>query len=514
MSDQPNGSASSATTLHSAMPATAHRAAIGGPTRGTHPVLRPAPEHDELITDITGTLPPGLRGTLYRNGPANWGHGGFNATSIVDGEGLLQQFVLDGTGVRYRSRYVRTPSYQTERGRSVRGTGTLKPGGMLANIGRPPRDPANTHAVIHNGVLLALSDVGRPWEIDPDTLATVGATSFGGALPLWSTFSPHPKTDPLTHEMFNFGLTLKPPVSGKLPLGLRCYRRDRSGHTGTLTTFSLDHFYAMHDFGLTENYLVFPLLPATAEIRLAIEAFLGRRPYTGVSAFHPEWGTKVVLVPRAGGKPRVIEGPPLAYVHLFNAFEDRGDVVFDLIRFNDWEDFAGPFNTPNLTTTLETFPRGALSRVRITPDDRMIVEDIGTIRGEFPTSDWRRTGTSYRYGYHVSLGADGLPWTARSGGVIKTDVETGKETSYLFDAGDVPGEPLFVPREEQAAEDDGWLLCVTYLAAEHRSALVILDARDLEAGPVAVAQLHAHAFPGFHGSFTSRIADPDTPRGR
>jgi all-trans-8'-apo-beta-carotenal 15,15'-oxygenase len=36
----------------------------------------------------------------------------------------------------------------------------------------------------------------------------------------------------------------------------------------------------------------------------------------------------------------------------------------------------------------------------------------------------------------------------------------------------------------------------------------VLDARDVESDPVAVAHLRHHVPLGFHGTFTSRVADP------
>ena len=76
-------------------------------------------------------------------------------------------------------------------------------------------------------------------------------------------------------------------------------------------------------------------------------------------------------------------------------------------------------------------------------------------------------------------------------------------------AGQVAGEPIFVPRSADSGEDDGWLLSLVYSAAEHRSRLVVLDARDVESDPVAVAHLRHHVPLGFHGTFTSRVADPN-----
>ena len=80
---------------------------------------------------------------------------------------------------------------------------------------------------------------------------------------------------------------------------------------------------------------------------------------------------------------------------------------------------------------------------------------------------------------------------------------------HEFGEGHVAGEPIFVPRSPDSAEDDGWLLSVVYSSAEHRSRLVVLDARDVESDPVAVAHLRHHVPLGFHGTWTDRVARPN-----
>src|ERR1700676_3331379 len=143
-----------------------------------HPALQPATEvPEEVVLNVTGHLPQELRGTLYRNGPGRWEAGGFVAQHAFDGDGLVSKFVIDGGSVRFQSRYVRTPKFRFEqagKGAGVRGMGNQRPGGVLANAGRFPADAANTHAVVQAGRLLALSDVGRPWDIDLDDLTTRG----------------------------------------------------------------------------------------------------------------------------------------------------------------------------------------------------------------------------------------------------------------------------------------------------------------------------------------------------
>ncbi|MEV6770147.1 carotenoid oxygenase family protein [Nocardia sp. NPDC051030] len=466
---------------------------------GTHPVLRPALEAGaEVLADITGTIPAELRGTLYRNGPGRWEAGGFIAQHAFDGDGLVSKFVIDGGTVRFRSQYVRTPKFAAEeagKGAGVRGIGNQRSGGLLGNLGRFPADSANTHAVVHAERLLALSDAGRPWELDLDDLSTRGVCTFDGKLSPVSRFSPHPHLDPISGEMFNFGLDFAPRIAAKLPIGLKCYRVDPSGRMHVDATVPLDHAYIQHDFALTEHYYVFVLAPIIAD---PIQAMLGHRTAELATSYRADVGTKIVIVPRGGGKHREIDCPPLVYVHINNAFEDRGDIVVDLTRYDDYREFFDPvrdFRNPNFAIG------GFASRLRVTTGDRVTVEDFTEMRTELPQHDWRRTSRPYRYGYHATVSAD-RSMTPR---IVKIDIETGAHHEHAFDVGDVVGEPMFVPRSATAAEDDGWLLTVAYLAAEDRSALVILDAANPEKPPIAVARVDRHFFPGFHGSFTSRV---------
>ena len=47
------------------------------------------------------------------------------------------------------------------------------------------------------------------------------------------------------------------------------------------------------------------------------------------------------------------------------------------------------------------------------------------------------------------------------------------------------GEGVFVPREGATAEDDGYVILFVWDEAAQRSECLILDARDIEAPPVA-----------------------------
>jgi all-trans-8'-apo-beta-carotenal 15,15'-oxygenase len=147
-------------------------------------------------------------------------------------------------------------------------------------------------------------------------------------------------------------------------------------------------------------------------------------------------------------------------------------------------------------------------RYRITPT-KILNEELTSFAADFPQFDWRRSMREHRFSYATGT-PDSGEW-GTYGSVIKVDNGTGKVTSYDFRRRGLPGEAIFVPRAPDAAEDDGWLLVVNYDEAEHRSQLVILDAADLERGPLATARLPHHIPFGFHGGFTRRVAEHGAP---
>src|SRR5207248_2553727 len=98
----------------------------------------------------------------------------------------------------------------------------------------------------------------------------------------------------------------------------------------------------------------------------------------------------------------------------------------------------------------------------------------------------------------ASLG-QGMPyhWDANYGarlGVLRRDdLHTASATQHVFAPGHIPGEAVFAP--------GGWLLTYVYDATSDRSDLVVLDAENLAAPPVATVHLPQRVPAGFHGNW-------------
>ncbi len=451
--------------------------------------------HDYEVEQIEGELPAGLRGTLYRNGPGRNEIDGHPFGHLFDGDGMLSQFTFTGRGIHYRNRFVATTHYLGERSATTprfRSFGSQRAGGPLGNAFRmgTPSNPANTSVVLHAGKLLALWEGGHPWRLDPDTLATVGEEDFDGALKAAHTFSAHPKLDPLTGEVYNFGVHYGPRTR------IRTYCVDRAGRLRHLQPFTLPYPVFNHDFALTTKHMAFVIDPLVLRMTRFL---LGISSLDRSFEWQPWRGSMIVLIPRDGSKPRIAECNPFFHFHVANAFEDGSDTVIDLCRY---EDYSVGALLREAREAADVTAHSSLWRLRVMPSGAVEQTELCPWQAEFPQLDSAMTGKRNRYTYMAARpGSAGYP-TA----VVKVNNDNGDSQAFDLGAGYGVGEPIFVPSPGRTSEDDGWLLSLIYDVAEHRSRLYVLDARDLETGAVAIAHLPHHVPYGFHGTFTERVS--------
>ncbi|MEO9329029.1 carotenoid oxygenase family protein [Gordonia aurantiaca] len=461
-------------------------------TGGENPWDSQHEEFDYVVDEIDGRVPDSLRGVLYRIGPGRFEVGGHPMTHIFDGDGMVSRFDLSSEGIHYRNRYVRTRAFRrsNETQRPPKGFNTQRVGGPLANVLRFPENLSNTSVLVHDDVLYTLWEGGRPHKLDAETLETYGSESFGGALKGIGAFSAHPKVDPHTGDVFNFGLDFLP-----RPM-IRCYRLDRSRRLHTVGTVPIPKLGFVHDFALTNRHLVFVLGPLV--VHRPIPVALGLRPFGEALSYKPELGTTIVLLPRDGGKAIRLEYESLFMFHVSNAFEDGHETVVDIVA----HDPSGGWSTWNgyLCNYRENAGPafgGTLTRLRINRNTRGVRRAELSERGcEFPQVDPRVVTGTHRFTYIAEASEPG----GDPDSITTVDTETGAQDRYTV-KGHTVCEPLFAADPERPGEGRGWLLSLQHLPAEKRSQLLILDAERPSAGPVATARLRHHVPMTFHGGY-------------
>ncbi len=253
-----------------------------------HPATEfgPAPLHV-----ISGAIPAGLRGSLYRNGPARLERGGQRVGHWFDGDGAILGVHFTDAGATGVYRYVRTAGYQTEEkaGKLIfGGYGMTPPGSIWKRFGKATKNAANTSVLALPDKLLALWEGGQPHVLDLQRLDTSGLDNLEG-LAADQSYSAHPKQDPKTGEIFNFGVSYE--KKGVLHL----YRSDRTGQIQQQARVELDGLPMIHDFVLAGQYLVFFISP----VRLNRLLFLAKlKSYSDSLSWQPEQGTQILVIDR------------------------------------------------------------------------------------------------------------------------------------------------------------------------------------------------------------------------
>jgi carotenoid cleavage dioxygenase len=419
-----------------------------------------APVHDELTAydlPVTGALPPELTGWYLRNGPnprqasAHW----------FTGEGMVHGVRLEhGRAAWYRNRWVRTESFD-------------RPDAVLYNAdgSRNLRNgQANTHVVNHAGRTLALVESSLPYEITRE-LETVGPYDFGGELA--DSMTAHPKICPETGELhfFGYGSMSAPHVN--------YYRADAAGKLVVKQPIDVPGLTMMHDFALTREHAVFFDLPVVFD-----RASVGHgMPYRWSETYGARLG--VLRRDDPAGGVRWLEIDPCYVFHTLNAHDTPdGRIVLHVVRYDSM--FAPGRPQPDGTLWRWTIDpaAGTVSADRL--DDR---------RAEFPRIDDRLAGADARFGHlTASRGPE-----ARSS-LLRHDLHTGVVEEHRFETGRIPGEAVFVPADETPG-GAGWLLTYVYDATAGSSDLVVLDAQNVAAPPVATVHLPQRVPAGFHGNW-------------
>jgi len=445
----------------------------------------PIRSEDDFNLPVKGELPAELRGALFRIGPNPQFEPRDPNHHWFVGDGMVHGFYVADGKVSYRNRYVRTPKWKLEHeaGRSL--FAGFNP--MLGDPSVADKDGgvANTNIVFHAGRLLALEEGHMPTEMAPRTLDTVGyAAAYRGRT------TAHPKIDPVSGEMVWFGYGV-----GDMPLsaGMSYGVTDRTGAVTRRDDFQAPYSSMVHDFMVTENHVLFPILPLTGSLERAMK---------GLPAFawEPQKGSYVGVMRRDGdvASIRWFNTEACYVFHPMNSWEADGKIFCDVMRYDVAPLFPNADGSPG--------EHAAARLVRWTFDlagasDAIKEEPLDDLDGEFPRVDPRNETRAYRHGWYAgdSIGSS----TIRMNAIAHLDLQTGKRQLHELDGGDATSEPVFVPRSADAPEGDGWLTAVVFRAAENRSDLLIFEALDVAKGPIAVAEMPRRVPFGFHGNWAS-----------
>lgn len=440
-------------------------------------------ETTENNLTVIGEIPRNLRGMFLRNGP-NPQFLPIGQYHWFDGDGMIHGVHIENSKASYCNRFVQTRGYGLEKeANKPLWTGLLEPPQMDNPYGTS-KNPANTALVYHAGRLLALWEGGEPHALTVPELNSLGSYNFDNKLV--SPFTAHPKVDPVTGEMMFFGYSFAQPPY--LQYGII----SPQGELLKTVPIDIPVGVMMHDCAITENYTIFLDLPLT---------FRPERMYKGEPPLQFEHNTpsRFGITPRQGNNEDVrwFESDSCYIFHTLNAYEEGDEVVLIACRMNA----TTVLGEANEDVKDSDIPRLHQWRFNLTTGE-VKEQPLCDLPSEFPRINEQYTGRKTRYGYSGKMAASSEP---KFDGIIKHDFEKGNFEIHNFGSHRYGGEPIFAPNPSAVTDEQGWLLTFVYDEASKVSELVIIDAQDFTASPVAKIQIPQRVPYGFHGMWLNEV---------
>ncbi len=457
-------------------------------------IFENAVEGDTPRLKVRGHIPEDLIGTRYLlNGPARFNVGDLERHHWLDGDGLVRQLYFSESGPQFRSRYVRTQRFEEE---SQAGTALYRSFGTAFEGDRLRQrlslaSPANVSVYAYGQRLLAYGEQSLPYELDRE-LNTLGEWTdnerFKGITPL----SAHPKSDPHSQQMFNFGIVF---FGGKGHLNMLAYGEDLQFQASAKVPLPKGNY--VHDFALSPRFACFHLSP----YQLDVFAFArsGKSLQEALSWQDGEGSELLILNRETGAEQKRIQlGRKGFSLHTANAFEDGETLIVDLVE-TPRPYFDRYVAEPHMFNEIE-----ACELVRYVIDiqtwDLIFTHTIaGDFHFDFPSVARSRKCRNYRYVWALGMPDQQLQVPKFYDRLLRFDWRrAAKPTVWQAPKGwFLGGEPCFLGEDE----DKGVVLLQTFNPEERSSRYVLFDAHHIEAGPMTQIDLEHFDPPGFHSSY-------------
>lgn len=457
----------------------------------------PAPEFPQTqLPVLFGTIPSGLVGTLYRNGPGRLERAGKRVGHWFDGDGAILAVKFGAGAARGVYRYVQTEGYQaeTKADRWLYGNyGMVPSGNIWERRGKSVKNAANTSVLALPDRLLALWEGGMPHALDLNSLETIGTDSLEfNSVPL--VYSAHPKVDPISGHIYNFGISVG--IQPKLNL----YESDRSGKIIKYSQTKLPRLTTFHDFLLVGKYLVFCIPPIEIQ---PIPIVLGLASYSESMRWQPKLGTQILVFDRDNlSLVCDFTTEPWFQWHFGNGCIDGdGNIVCDLVRYPDFD--TNQFLGEVATGETQTEAIGTLWQLVIDPTASKLISSTQLIDRscEFPTVAQAQVSKDWRYTYLAIHKLDTILHQELVGTIGRFDRQSQTLTTAQLDGHLYPTEPIHVV--DKSDDTKGWILTVVYDGKQHQSEVWIHDCDRLDESPVCRLALPSVVPMGFHGTWNS-----------
>lgn len=442
-----------------------------------------APVLDELDTrdlKVIGKIPEDLSGVYMRNGP-NPQFPPISYTFPFDGDGMIHAVYIENGKARYKNRFVVTPELIEERR-----AGKALYGGISMIL---PPDPKYVdqnegfvkhgnfiHIIHHANKYLAMNEGSPAFEMTRELQTLEKWCPKSSDKPI--SVSPHTRICPKTGDLWLIQYDFEPPY-------LSVYRVDKNGQLQFKKAIDKQYSTMMHDFVLTENYVLFFDCPLVFDIQNAQKG-------KSILSWRPELGVRIGVMSRETGELKWLQTDSFFVFHFANAYETNQTIVIDFVRYQSLSLDAltdVKADTPALYRVTIDLSNNTVKSMQL--DDRIV---------EFPRIKEDMNSQKYQFIYTpCEIRGHTVPDSFQA--LIKYDVDNSKSTAHDFGKNCEIDEAVFVSRKNASSEDDGYLLLFVYNKIDNSSELAILNAKEISDEPLARIQMPMRVPHGLHGSW-------------
>ncbi|KAL7571753.1 hypothetical protein ACA910_002847 [Epithemia clementina (nom. ined.)] len=383
----------------------------------------------------------------------------------------------------------------------------LQPG-----LNKNRKNTSNTRAIYWGKRLLTLWEGGQPYKLDSLALSTEGRSRLGGAIRREEDpFGSKIVIDAKKNRALFYGLDQGAKQSEVTLYEFGADFRLIGG--GGRREFALPGFAVLNDFCATENYAVF-VQPSMGTN--AMQFVFNKEPGK-VTTLEKDKAALLHLIPRAGSLNSKLSFPiPVtndavdANLQFVNAYEDANDVVIvDAIR-TECVGAGKQLPTWPWVDTIEKYGSAcgvrSLCRYKVdTKSGSVSKECLSRSNCAFGVVNPTVTTQRHRFIY-LNIGAGDTNKASPPQGIGKYDADTGAMDIWMPLPHEFCGEPMFAPKTtttSESSEDDGYILSILLDGGERQTSdLIIFDAKQISAGPVARIALGMMIPHGLYGCFS------------
>ena len=460
-------------------------------------------EADIENLDCDGEIPKEIDGAFFRVQPDPHFPPMLGDDIAFNGDGMISRFHIHDGQCDFRQRWAKTDKWKAEEaaGRGLFGM-YRNPLTDDASVKGMIRSTANTNAWVYAGKLWAMKEDSPALLMDPATMETEAFETWQGKMNS-QTFTAHPKIDPKSGNMVAIGYA----ASGLCTDDVAYMEVSPDGELVREKWFKVPYYCMMHDFGITENYLVLHIVPSIG----SWERLEARKPHFGFDTTMPVY---LGVIPRRDDLKdediRWFKRGNCFGSHVVNAWEDGTRIHFLIpeSKNNFFPFFPDVHDAPFKPEESVTHITDWVVDLSSNDDEFAEINRLTETFSEFPRIDDRFTGQKNRYTWGLEVdfkrpieavggSAGGAPMNC----LFLKDLETGDEQHWWAGPTSTLQEPCFIPRSADAPEGDGWIVQLCNRLDQHRSDLLIFDALEIEKGPVATVHIPIRLRFGLHGNF-------------